>query len=189
MDRLSADPGTGERRAGIFEDPTTDLIAAFLLEIGLRVRAGELVEETFIPGILIHRGELIVDERRLLSPGELLHEAGHIAVTGPDLRPTLSGRIRPSSDHTGGDEMAAIAWSYAAALHLGIDPSVVFHPEGYAGESQNILDNFRQGRYFGVPMLQWLGLTVAGERAAELDTEPYPHMLKWLCTKRDGAES
>lgn len=99
MAGLSAAPGTSEGRAGIFEDPTTDLIAAFLLEIGLRVRAGELADEPFIPGILIDRGEPIVDERRLLSPGELLHEAGHIAVTEPDLRPALSGRIRPASDY------------------------------------------------------------------------------------------
>ncbi len=66
------------------------------------------------------------------------------------------------------EEMMAIAWSYAAVMHLQIDPAIVFHSAGYRGGGQNLIDNFRQGRYIGVPMSQRLGLTAGAKRAAEL---------------------
>jgi len=76
--------------------------------------------------------------------------------------------------------MAAIAWSYAAALYAGIDPAVVFHSGGYSGGSEAILTNFAQRRYFGVPVLEWLGLAADRKTADLLRVELYPHMLKWL---------
>ena len=33
----------------------------------------------------------------------------------------------------------AIAWSYAAALEIGIPPEIVFHPDGYRGASESML--------------------------------------------------
>ncbi len=64
-------------------------------------------------------------------------------------------------DHgtTDSGEMMAIAWSYAAAVRLDVDPATVFHSGGYRGWAGSIIDNFSAGRYFGVPMLQWIGLT------------------------------
>ena len=53
----------------------------------------------------------------------------------------------------------AIAWSYAAALEIGIPPEIVFHPDGYRGASESMLQNFAEGRYLAVPMLQWVGMT------------------------------
>ena len=73
-----------------------------------------------------------------------------------------------------------LLWSYAAALHIGIELAVVFHSGGYRGGSQAILKNFSQERYFGVPLLQWFGLTADKKNAAQLQVAPYPHMLKWL---------
>jgi hypothetical protein len=78
------------------------------------------------------------------------------------------------------EEMSAIAWSWAALKHLGLPADVVFHPEGYGGGSQAIIDNFDNGRYFAVSTLQWLGLTAEETRASELGVLPYPHMLKWV---------
>ena len=83
----------------------------------------------------------------------------------------------------GGDELGAIAWSYAAALHLRLDPSVVFHEHGYHGGSQSILENFAAGRYIGIPTLQWRGLTLDEKKARALGVKPYPHMLRWLRTE------
>jgi hypothetical protein len=54
------------------------------------------------------------------------------------------------------------------------------HENGYRGGAQSILDNFREGRYFAVPTLQWIGLTAEPRRALELGVPPFPHMLKWL---------
>lgn len=70
----------------MFKNPLTQKIADFLNEIGLAVRAASLDEETFLPGILIRKGEILVDEEKLLYPGDLLHEAGHLAIAPKDLR-------------------------------------------------------------------------------------------------------
>ena len=80
----------------------------------------------------------------------------------------------------GGYEMGAMAWSYAAAIHLGISPSVVFHDAGYRGEARTLVENFGAGRYLGVPMLEWLGLTATGKNAKALGVQSYPKMLRWL---------
>ena len=142
-------------------------IIAFLGSIGLPVRAGAIPGPTFLPGIAIEGGVLVVDEERLLYPGDLLHEAGHLALLPHHDRSAVHG----DTGDDGGLEVGAIAWSYGAAVHLGIDPAIVFHEAGYRGASQSILENFAAGRYFGVPILQWAGLTRA---------EIYPAMNAWL---------
>jgi len=167
--------------APVFDNPVTQRIADFLAGIGLAVRSGRTDESTFLPGIRIEHGGLIVDESRLLYPGDLLHEAGHLAVVAPGRRRQL--HLHVGDD--GGEEMMAIAWSYAAVLHLGLDPAVVFHSGGYQSGGSSIIENFAQGRYFGVPTLQWIGLTAEGSRARELGVEPYPHMIAWLRDEPD----
>jgi hypothetical protein len=129
-----------------------------------------------LPGITIDHGVLVVDESRLQNPGDLLHEAGHLAVTPSGARSDVMG----SAGNSGGYEMAAIAWSYAAVRDLEMDPSVVFHDNGYRGGSDNLIENFAAGRYFGVPMLQWLGLSAEPAKATELGIQPYPHMINWI---------
>jgi hypothetical protein len=77
------------------------------------------------------------------------------------------------------EEMMAIAWSYAAALHLGIDPALLFHHE-YKGGGPNILAAFTEHGGFGVPMLQFVGMTRDAKRARAEGGEPFPHMRRWL---------
>lgn len=110
------------------------------------------------------------------NPGDLLHEAGHLAVIPPEKRKRVQGNMGKDR----GEEMTAIAWSYAASVHLALGPSVVFHDGGYRGWSKAFIENFTNGRYVGVPMLQWIGLTADNKRAKEMGVEPYPHMIKWL---------
>jgi hypothetical protein len=105
--------------------------------------------------------------------GDLLHEAGHIAVTDPQRRPSLSVVASDAAE-----EMAAIAWSYAAAVAIGIDPRIVFHADGYRGGSAAILNAFEQRNHFGVPLLQYWGMTTDDRGAAE-DCR-YPAMRRWL---------
>lgn len=169
----------------LFENPIINRVADFLLDIGLMVRPEALEESTFLPGIKIDRGSLLVDESKLLHPGDLLHEAGHLAVAEPGRRQAISGKIVPDEGQRGGEEMAAIAWSYAAAVYLGLDPSIVFHRGGYKGDSDALLDNFTNGRYIGVPLLQWMSMTADGERARQAGIEPCPKMIAWL---RGGQE-
>lgn len=149
-------------------------LVGFLEEIGFTVRRAELPEGTFLPGIQIEAGALLVDEARLAHPGDLLHEAGHLAVLAPAER-RVAGENLASGP---GEEMAAIAWSYAACVHLGLDPALVFHDHGYKGEGQALRENFAAGRYIGVPLLQWYGLT--RERADGAGAPVYPRMGRWL---------
>lgn len=164
---------------GDFTDATTTTIVTFLRRIGFVVTAAQLPADGFVPGIWIERGVLIVDEQRLSFPGDLLHEAGHLAVAAPERR----GMIVGDAGSDPAEEMMAIAWSYAAAVFLGLDPAVVFHEAGYRGGSASLIANFGQGNYFGVPMLQWLGLTYDAGQAPERAVAPYPHMVQWLRTR------
>lgn len=159
----------------MFNDPIAAEITAFLIDIGIPVRAGTLPRTDFLPGICVDTGVIIVDESRLAHPGDLLHEAGHLAVMTP------ADREAPEPDISdAGFEMAAIAWSYAAAIHLGIDLGIVFHADGYSGGSRAIIDNFGAGRYFGVPILIWLGMTDDPKCAGQTGMMPYPIMRRWL---------
>jgi hypothetical protein len=159
-----------------FTNPLTACIADFLDSIGVEVAKADLPEPTFLPGIKVEQGRLIVDEGRLLYPGDLLHEAGHIAVMTPADRAERRGDIGVAQ----GEEIAAIAWSYAATVHLGIDPAVVFHPNGYRGDSKLFLDSFEQGRFIGVPLLQWMGLTLTEKNSEQENIPVYPEMIRWL---------
>jgi hypothetical protein len=158
----------------MFANPLTEKLAAFVRSIGIDVRAAALDGPTFFYGIDIQHGAILIDEERLRNPGDILHEAGHIAVTDPAERNQF--RLAPN----GGEEMAALAWSYAAARHLGIPADVLFHPEQHNGNSQMLIENFTEGRYIGLPLLQWLGMTVEPRQAEERGVEPYPHMLRWM---------
>ncbi len=162
-----------------FRRSETQQIAAFLRGIGLVVVPEQTGSGSFLPGVEVIPNGLRVDETHLAHPGDLLHEAGHLAVLSPAERAMAA----EDAGDDGGLEMAAIAWSYAACLYLGLDPAIVFHPDGYRGASQALIENFTAGRYFGVPVLQWLGLAVEPQHAAP-GQPAYPCMIRWL---RDDA--
>lgn len=151
-----------------------DRIVHFLNEIGIPLQERALPAGTFVPGILIENGGLVIDRARLAYPGDLLHEAGHIAVTPPSQRAALNGDL----GSTMADEIAAQAWSYAAARHIGIDPTVVFHPAGYRGASESLLAAFAGPGAPGAPLLEWFGLTRAQDNGSGAPV--FPRMSGWL---------
>ena len=161
---------------------TTQKITQFINQIGITCEPGVLAEETFIPGIKIENGKLIYEEEKMLSPGDLLHEAGHLAVLKPSDRNNTSGDDTAGDLDAGAAEMAAIAWSWAALTHLDIAPEIVFHPKGYKGGSDSIISNFSTKNYFGACTLQWLGLTIEKENEHFNGSELYPVMKNWLRT-------
>ncbi len=158
-------------------DSTGTLILDWLQQIGLTIRIAPLSADTFLPGVALEPGGLIVDPERLLYLGDLLHEAGHLATMLPAQRACTGSNA--GSDM--GDEIAAQTWSYAAAVHLGIPPEIVFHSTGYKGAAKTLIDTYRDGKA-GVPLLQWMGLTLDSARAAASSIPPYPHMIRWLRT-------
>ena len=149
----------------------TARIVGFLREIGIRVDPAALGGETFLPGIAVERGGLLYDEQRLTWPGDLLHEAAHIAIAPPEARPLMTGAVDVPGVDVATIEKAALPWSYAAALHIGIDPAVVFHGGGYRGRSEDLLRTFALGVYPGANILADAGMTTA---------ELFPRMLRWL---------
>ena len=126
---------------------------------------------TFLPGIAVERGGLRFDPAALTYPGDLLHEAGHIAVAPPEARAGMTGDVAVPGVDMDALEKAAIPWSYAAALAIGIDPALVFHGGGYRGKSPGLLRTFAAGVYPGVNLLVEAGMTEPGL---------YPRMLRWL---------
>jgi hypothetical protein len=153
---------------------------SFLHEIGIETDFEKLDETCFLPGLSIRNGTLIIDKEALSYPGDILHEAGHIAVVPAAERHTLTASTIEKREQREAEEMMAIAWSYAACMHLGLDPYVVFHDEGYRGGGSYIADNFNNKNYFGLPMLQWKGMASDEKNALLLNVAPYPFMIKWL---------
>jgi hypothetical protein len=162
-----------------FADELTERIADFLRGIGIRVTPADLGDGTFLPGIRVHDGGLLVDASRLRYPGDLLHEAGHLAVLPRSARRAFGDPTASTADMRE-IETQAIAWSYASALEVGVDPALVFHAGGYRGRSAGLLMNFALGVYLGVDGLQAAGMAVRPRDAERLGVPPYPHMVKWV---------
>jgi hypothetical protein len=161
-------------------DPLVQRLTTFIRWVGIPVSFRTLIEPSFLPGVLIERGALVIDEAQLKYPGDLLHEAGHLAVVPATERLQLSGEQIGQRPHNAAEEMMAMAWSYAACMHLALNPQVVFHAHGYKGAAKNLLQGFSGDDPLGVPMLQWVGMTVDVRRAGETGQQPYPAMLCWL---------
>lgn len=151
-------------------------VLPFLERIGIPYREADLEGETFVPGLAIEEGWVVLDRARLLYPGDILHEAGHIAVTTPDQRKALGHADTPALDVSQGDEIAAQLWSALAAHELGLPLSVVFHEHGYRSASQWMIDNFASGTYVGLPLLTWMGITRESAEGGQ------PVVVSWLRT-------
>lgn len=152
----------------------------FLEEVGIPVSYAELDEPGFLPGLAIQSGGIIIDKIKLLYPGDIIHEAGHIAVVPAAERESLNGFYIEKRPHREAEEMMSICWSYAACIYLDLPLNYVFHTEGYRGGAENMIANFQDKKYIGLPMLQWIGLTADDKQAALSQIAPYPAMIKWL---------
>lgn len=164
----------------MFRNDLTNRLVDFLTAIGIEVVPARLDGECFLPGIRVEGGRLLVDETRLAYPGDLLHEAGHLAVAPGHLRPGLSGEVIIPGVDMEAVESQATAWAYAAITHLSLEPQILFHQGGYKGKSTALLFTYGLGAYLGASGLEEAGMTASGESARQLGVAPYPHMLKWL---------
>lgn len=150
------------------------MILSFLRSIGIDVVVGD-VAGGLLNGMTVRHGKIIVDPAFPIWPGDLLHDAGHIAVTDPLQRDQLE---EVSNDPA--EEMGAIAWSVAAAAEIGIRLETIFHDAGYKGGSQNYIESFRDSPSIGVAWLAWLGMTAEPRRDAEAGMPAFPVMQRWL---------
>jgi len=154
-------------------------IMSFLRGIGLAVTEAPVPPESFLPGLRIVQGGLQVDLDQLRWPGDLLHEAGHLAVVPATLRATMDDALAelPPVPHAG--EIEATAWAWAALRHLQLPSEVLFHDGGYHGRSQGLRTTFELGVYLGAAGLVSAGLAATPAQASA-GAAPYPHLTAWL---------
>lgn len=150
------------------------MLIAFFQQIQLPFQLKSFSEQSFLPGLQISQGCLLIDPEKLSYPGDCLHEAGHIAVTTSATRARLQADVRKSG-HGPAEEMAAIAWSWAALVHLSLPAEFLFHSQGYKGSSEAYITAFSSSGGFGHPLLSWYGMC---EPAGI--TNGYPQMKLWL---------
>jgi len=152
-------------------DKTTATIIQFLHSININVLEKELPKDCFLPGLSILGNTVLIDPKQLKYPGDILHEAGHIAVTENKKRDLIGTPEMEASWPTDGEEIAAILWSFSACTHLQLPLEIVFHPEGYKGSSEWLMAQFTNKNYIGLPLLTWMGLCT---------TEAFPCMETWV---------
>jgi hypothetical protein len=169
----------------------------FLTALGFAVREEPQVSG-FLEGVAIRNGDLVVRAAEDEIAGELLHEAGHLAVLPTRFRHLASGDLSQVNElmhdwmmreghlvHPDDPQIRSIlqcgeceasAWSYAAALAIGIDTRVPFY-RGYEGDGLIVHDQIASGRYFGVHGLAAGGMT---ELPKPWSAQPFPAMKRWL---------
>ncbi|WP_428225137.1 hypothetical protein [Flavobacterium sp.] len=155
-------------------------ILRFLTSIGIPFHEKKLEDNTFLPGLHISSNGIEIDVAKLRYPGDILHEAGHWAVTPAIQRSLIDTPKMPEEWPTQGDEIAAMLWSYAALTHLNLPANYVFHEQGYKGQSEWFIENYSQGNYIGLPLLQWMGLAFAEQEENIKQGNIFPKMNQWL---------
>jgi hypothetical protein len=177
-----------------------DPIVAFLRQVGFGVEFGPGAAGGFLPGVNIQAGVIHVDPETLVSPGDLLHEAGHMAILpkkfrphlGTDLQADMEAAIAAEADPALNGliqqgEFMAQAWSYAAALHLGLPPECIFFPGSYkvdAYEGTHPMQKWLEsGTHHGPSGLAQAGMTGFSGLFAFMGDNglaPFPHMARWV---------
>jgi hypothetical protein len=162
----------------MFRDPRLQRMSDFLGSIGITMTAGSAIAPTLFPGSLISRGTLVVDETKLVAPGDALHEAAHIALAPPDRRNLDCGFLDGAD---GGEELTTIAWCWAALIRIDLQPEEVFHGTAYPrGDSATIIEAARRGIYIGFPLLQAWEMAFDEPNATARGVAPFPHMVRWI---------
>lgn len=170
--------------------------AAFLVSIGINVRV-ERGASGFLNHMRIEGTNLIVDGDDAALVGDMLHEAGHIAVIPSLYRDRLPANVDDAmsimsqyfTDHPNcmawpedpiaraimqSGEQEAIAWSYAAAHHLGIDTTVPFS-KGFDGNGLETHTLLALGCHPGIHGLFHSGMTELPRLGSG-----FPAMKRWM---------
>jgi hypothetical protein len=73
------------------------------------------------------------------------------------------------------EDMAAIAWSNAAAMAIGVPVCALFHAD-YKNGPDYLIAAFAGGSFIGLPMLQYWRMAARGYRMARA----FPRCGEWL---------
>lgn len=136
--------------------------------------------DSFLPGVAIVDGTLSVDTATLKWPGDILHEAGHIAVLPRSLRQRANENLSNQAGAEFAGELEAMAWAYAAIVELALPLDALIHEGGYNGRSQALMQMYSFGIYPGLAGLCKSGMTMAPGFTENCGPIQYPRMLRWL---------
>jgi hypothetical protein len=187
-------------------DPRLDRILAFVDGLGLKAEIGAVPADAFLGGVRIDAGALVVQPENLLTPGDILHEAGHLAViparhraaVHDDVDACVAGILAGCSENdlagdpalagltNMGGEWQAIAWSYAACVHLDLPLETVFCPGAYGvGPEQSPMAMAQQcawGFFPGIHRLVQTGMTAHPRGPLHPEAPPggFPEMRFWV---------
>lgn len=154
-------------------------VTTFLCEIGIDYYVSDEDFDSFLTGIKIEGGKLKINPKTILCVGDILHEAGHLACLPLSLRSEINDDVGKSLNGGPTYELAVIAWSVAAAIHLDIPLSEVFHVEGYKGDAIWLQEQYTSKNYIGLPHLQWMGLAAFEDELVDDKILPFPNMKRW----------
>ncbi len=185
--------------------PLVEESVTFLRSIGIEVEtARSPLAGSFVPGVWMNEGRLVLHPETA-HVSDVLHEAGHLATVPSELRGLTRPGIfpgelleaacarclkeRPFTDEWGREDVVlrgilqmgdceASAWSYAAAVAMGVPPEILIEARGdgtlpYSDmeAATGVLDGLRRGQYFGIN----------GLAAAKFcNLRSFPKMLRWL---------
>ncbi len=155
-------------------------ILTFLTRVGITVRMKAVPDDSFLPGVTVIGGALAVETTKLKWPGDLLHEAGHIAVLPSALRHRANEDLFNQSDVEFAGELEAMAWAYAAIVDIGLPIEVLIHDGGYNGRPQALVQMYSFRVYPGLAGLCKAGMTAAPGFTENCGPIHYPRMLRWL---------
>lgn len=172
----------------------------FVSRIGIDVMCAP-VRDSHIPYVSISDGGLVVDLDKVF-PGDVLHEAGHLAVVPQPFRSKANGDLADVQRAMGrhleiyGDrglggwpedpvcrallqcgEAEAIAWQYAAARAIDLPEEWLFPEASFDDAWQSLLIGLKLGSHMGIHGLQAAGWTSTRPGAA---TPAYPELAFWL---------
>lgn len=179
----------------------TARVIEFVRDIGLEVEACPQASG-FLPHVRIVRGGLHVVPAQVF-PGDILHEAGHLAVIPSRFRPlaqddlegvfeAMGRHLQDNPDGLGcwpedtlcrailqSGEAEATAWQYAAARHIGLPDALLFPPGSFDGGAEDVLGALTQGRHLGINGLRAAHWTRTSLRAPGA-LPVYPELAFWL---------
>jgi hypothetical protein len=182
-------------------------ITNFLTDLGFTLRVVSTpFRSAFIPGIYIDGMTLLINFDTLQEVGDILHEAGHVAVMPSMFRSTIHGDVDSAfaaskeylETHDFIDENCvenpicraliqcgeseAMAWSYAAAVAADIEPRLVFHSAPRtAPDGKQFLAYEGEGEEIVVMFQMGAHYGVHGLQAAKMTTvRTFPKMIRWL---------
>lgn len=165
-------------------------IIAFLNEIGIKTSRGNVPSNSFMPNIAIQDGSIIYNKDATL--GDLLHEAGHLAIIPKKYRPMCQGDMDESMraifdkaeiagemipDSTiycaliQSSDPEATAWAWSAGRHIGIEPQDIIADYLYEGTGADVRLMLSLNCYLGINGLRAAGMLTS--------VKSFPHLTQW----------